>query len=1523
MNALTTLRYTRLTALIRALAITWLALCTLPNAWSQDYVPPAGAPFFLLTDTSYGSTEESKVRLEIGGRDIDVLQQTGGVDVSVYRLDNALDFLRAQKNLHRVDIRAAARPEGLANTLTFLWDSAWKKARVMWRGIFASNVRKTVTEQAPELQTTDDFLRAPQYQNAPAYKTPQGMVLAARFRYPLQYAQPAAPPKDLKLEGSSSDFIAQSPGNVIIPLGKQKPGLYVVEASIGKHRALALLFVSDTVAVSKTSAQQMLVWVAERAGGKPTEKAQVLWSDLNGVLASGETDSHGVATFKRAVAQTSYVFGQDASGGVFVSENFYFDSEIYNNKLYATTDRPLYRPGDEVHIKLYGREFTGARSSKPMAASSIAITVLDAQGSPVHQDTVGYTPDEGGTSRFMLPENAPAGGYEIRMRRGEDDYSAAFRVAYYVKPHFEILVEPAKPTFKTGEAVTGRIRLAYADGKPVAKAVVSLSARAQVLTMVEGDLTYGGAFALQIKENQELVTDAKGYVNFALPAAKEPSRLVLTVLASDGAAQRVRSTRELLIERSASAYTLKPEQQFAPPNQAIVWRVAQLDGSSDSTPPVKWVALHQESQTKTEGVIAPASLTGGSFNIQLSRPGSYMVQLRDAQDQLVGASPFWVSGGELKPPQGSIDIVFDKPRYKAGDVARALVTFPETVADALLTLERDSVEAYGRLQSSNGLGTVKKINDRQWEVSVKVATEFAPNITFSVAYVYGSEFGFQNAGIAVEQPSISVSIKTDKPSYQPGETVTVDITTTSDGQAVSSMLTIGAVDEMVYVLQPEIAPGIVEFFYHPRRNNVRTHTSLAFISYDEAGIPNGGAPRSRSTLERGIKLLERPRRDERDTAYWIPSLKTNAQGAVRVSFKVPDALTRWRITARAVGLSGSDGLVGERRAYFQSNKPIYSKWTSPNWARNGDRSSISLAVFNQTASNADVQVVLSGAGKPQTQNVGLSPGANFVTFNTDALTASGALKVDILQGGKTVDALETKIDVLNAQWPSRSEQFVSVAAGLNQFNLNLPADARDVQLRAVGEGAALWQPVADALLDYPYGCVEQTASRLIPMALALKALPDTQATANPLRAQLYASRLRLASMAGPDAVFGWWGRGTDSSIFLSSYAYYADYLATQTLGIQLPASHWQRLTDIYSKQHATEPLAHRAVALWMMREMGLPTTTYVRGLVTALQAGSTAAGKAGPGQSWVLGEADAQHAVALVLGAQLAKSESVPWPAELTNPLETARASLASVPQLFPQTLLMLTGASDTANVQEALRKTAESEPTFDRAIALAWLAKTSNLQNRSEVPDVKLDAAWKNIVSATGGKLWLPSAADAALPSNAKLTEPLNQTITFAVRYNSFVRDKTSLAATVSRKLYRLDRDGKGFTKVAVNPADGLSTTALYLDEVTVSSSKTLRYALVEIALPPGALLENSTWGINLTGDKEPQPLERAVGEATRTGYNVPLDKVEGSKTVSHLLRFGQKGTFGLPSARLWRMYQPEGKAYEAGSAVQPWSVQ
>ena len=74
-------------------------------------------------------------------------------------------------------------------------------------------------------------------------------------------------------------------------------------------------------------------------------KVNVLWTDGLGVMSSGATDADGLLRLKHVSPERSFVIGEDEEGGVFVSENFYYDSEIYDTKLYAFTDRPLYRPG--------------------------------------------------------------------------------------------------------------------------------------------------------------------------------------------------------------------------------------------------------------------------------------------------------------------------------------------------------------------------------------------------------------------------------------------------------------------------------------------------------------------------------------------------------------------------------------------------------------------------------------------------------------------------------------------------------------------------------------------------------------------------------------------------------------------------------------------------------------------------------------------------------------------------------------------------------------------------------------------------------------------------------------------------------------------------------------------------------------------------------------------------------------------------------------------------------------------------
>jgi uncharacterized protein YfaS (alpha-2-macroglobulin family) len=112
------------------------------------------------------------------------------------------------------------------------------------------------------------------------------------------------------------------------------------------------------------------------------------------------------------------------------------------------------------------------------------------------------------------------------------------------------------------------------------------------------------------------------------------------------------------------------------------------------------------------------------------------------------------------------------------------------------------------------------------------------------------------------------------------------------------------------------------------------------------------------------------------------------------------------------------------------------------------------------------------------------------------------------------------------------------------------------------------------------------------------------------------------------------------------------------------------------------------------------------------------------------------------------------------------------------------------------------------------------------------------------------------------------------------------------------------------VSPGSALDTSALYVDEIQVTSDKPLRWALAEVALPPGAAVEPGTWGITI-GDK---PLERAQHEPTAQGYAVPIEalKAKGSVTVRHLVRFAQRGQFKLPPTRLHRMYEPEAKAFD-----------
>ena len=1510
-------------------------------------------PFYVLTDRSYGSNEPTRVRVEVpksyaqGDTPLEV-------DMRVYRIDNPLDFLAKQPDLHRIQIQGLPKATPLMPILEYVWDANLKRSRMSWQRIFSAETRQAVVKEQPQLRIPAKTLLSPTpMQQSIRFEAMKEYPLHSQFRYPLWQAKPIQAPKDVKLDGSSSHFISPRLGNAEVNIGTLPAGLYVVEAMVEEQRATTLVFVSDTVAVTKSGQDQMLVWTVNRLTGRPVSNASLRLSDGVGVLSEGSSNINGIAQFNQALPEKNYVYGTDGNGGVFISEQFYEDSAAVLPEVLTVTDKPLYQAGETVRFKAIVKNASAS-------SGTWSYQVQDPNGDVMAQGSLQAALD----GQFKLPALAMAGGYELALKQSDDVYSAEFRVAQYIKPHFDMLLS-GTDALKTNQPIEAKLSLRYPNGEPVKNAQVQVDVKAQKLSMVDGQLDYAGLFPIQLSQ-KEFSTDNNGDVTLKLPAATEPSRYVLTLLASDQAAYRVRMTREVLVERGPNLYHVRAAKQFGQAGENVRFAYNLASGNGEQKP-VRYRVVRLEDQSDFDGKLG----SDNSFDIAFKQSGSYSIELLDKNDNLIGATNYWVQGKDLQAAPLSVEIVPDKTQYNIGDTAQVLLTFPVPVQDALLTLERENVAQHGLLSQAGGWMQVKKLSDKQYQLSIPVTENMAPNMALSVLYQHDNQYAFENAGLVVAKPQLNINVQADQTTYKPKQQVSLDISTLFEGEGgVPADLTVSVVDEMVYVLQPEIAPSMGEFFNHLRRNQVTTESSLNFITYDQS-VSAKGAPENSSMAprERAVKVLERPRRDDQDTALWQPNLQTDASGHSKLTFTLPDALTRWRITVRA---KDSQGRVGQRVAHITSSQPYYLKWSSPNVWRTGDQMSADVLVFNQTEQTStmqwqaliDNQVVKQG-------DLEVKAGANYLRLPTAGL--NGVVTLQLLQNGQVVDSLNQRVSSVAATWATPQQQTLSLQEA--QSGLKLPADARNIRASVLGDGDLAFNRALDGLVDYPYGCVEQTASRLIPLNLALKRLPATtpkwiQAS---LSERLSNQRLRLIDMAGEGAQFSWWGNQTDGDLLMSSYAYYADFLSGQTLGLSRNPDDANVLLELYKKQAENTPITEVMLSLWLMREMGLPVNNLASGANRRLlHEWQTASDN--PHASAVF--ANNKQSLALgVLISQMLNNKAAPAP--IKQPVNPAASlNTASAPNPAPQsasaaenntiadatvaafepentapatTPIVSTGADKVAaeayalaqnspsialqaaliklgrgsqDIAAVLSKASLETPTIDRALALIWLQQAANSQSAGFADLKTNNSAWA-AVAPTGSGQWQWAWRGNGVPTGFGLNQaPSNAWV--VVRYDSSAKPAQTLPVTISRQLYKLeatkiDQDNGdaptnqflGFKAVKLGAGEAVSSNQLYVDEITLTpnnASVPVAYALAEVALPPGAQVEGSTWGMLIAGldAADLKPFANPTYEDGVLSYRVPVQKLEGKTVLRQLVRFGQKGRFDLHAPRLFNMYDP-----------------
>ena len=134
------------------------------------------------------------------------------------------------------------------------------------------------------------------------------------------------------------------------------------------------------------------------------------------------------------------------------------------------TDRPVYRPAQRVHYKVWVRH---ARYDEPdssdFAGREFVVQIYDPRGQKVVEQKLTADAYGGIEGEYPLSKGAMLGVYSLTVL----NYGGGqFRVEEYKKPEFEVQVEAPKKPVRLGETIQATIKAKYYFGAPVTRAKV-------------------------------------------------------------------------------------------------------------------------------------------------------------------------------------------------------------------------------------------------------------------------------------------------------------------------------------------------------------------------------------------------------------------------------------------------------------------------------------------------------------------------------------------------------------------------------------------------------------------------------------------------------------------------------------------------------------------------------------------------------------------------------------------------------------------------------------------------------------------------------------------------------------------------------------------------------------------------------------------------------------------------------------------------------------------------------------------
>ena len=977
-------------------------------------------------------------------------------------------------------------------------------------------------------------------------------------------------------------------------LGQKYKGIFTISVRSEEERWRSdskVVAISDLGIISKMSGDNIYVFVNSIGSTEPVADAQVsIISTNNQTLLTEKTDGQGVAVFNNVKKSTEGFYPRLVV--VEKEEDFnYIDLRETNVEtsrfevggltqyaadfnVFIYSPRDIYRPGETVNISSI------VRNDKIQIVKDVPlITKIITPTGKVFEEFKKDLNEQGSSElSFTLPQYSQTGGYSADVYTGDKQLIGTYKfsVEEFVPDKIRVNVKSDKEKTKPGDKIKIDVVAEFLFGAPAAGmryetdiqlnhksfssknfrdytfSNSSISNSSVTNTLLEGQLDDAGNTSIEYQIPSGI--QSKGViVGTAYVSVFDLTGRTITRSASFDV-----YPKDYFIGIKSADYYNGVNQNISYSLVAVDKGDKQLDNFSAVAKLVRyeWQTVlkkdyndryyYASEQKEFNEWEKDVTLNGPTnFNFMVSKSGKYELRISKKGSSDYEKNTFWAYGwgtstaGSFEvDKEGRVEIVFDKEQYEPGEKAKVLFTCPFS-GKLLVTLERGTVYSYQYIN----------VESRSAELELPLNDELMPNV-----YVTATLFkkhskddtapflvghGFASMKIVKNKNKLPVSISAPQ-KIKPNTSQQITIKTEAQKDIY---VTFAAVDEGILQVTNFSTPDPFAFMYAKRPLMVQSYDLYKLLLPEIVKLsssPGGGdmeeqlQKRTNPISVKRFKLL----------SYWSGIKRTDGNGNVSVTFNVPQFNGEVRLMA--VAYTGSRfGWVDQRMKVADD---LILEPQVPRFLAVNDSLVTPVSIVNTTNNTADVEVTLKVDGplkitSSSKKSLKIEPNSTGnVTFGILAQAEVGAGKIIFETSG--LAKVKEEIDI--AVRPT-SPLIVETGSGTieagKEIKINFPENfmegTQKTSLTISKFPAVKFAKQLKYLVGYPYGCIEQTVSKLFPQLyfedLAKVVAPEMYRTNNPVYYVKEGIR-KIESMQLYDGSIAYWQGGTETNWWGSVYA---------------------------------------------------------------------------------------------------------------------------------------------------------------------------------------------------------------------------------------------------------------------------------------------------------------------------------------------------------------------------------------------------